>query len=517
MPLPLLSPGIYIEEMASGVRTIAGVSTSVAAFIGRTVQGPVSEPSLVNSWGDFERLFGGQAFACPMTYAVQDFYLNGGSQAVIVRLQAGGAAAAAALPSTAAADPALTLGAANPGVWGNALTATVDYSTRNTADTKLYNLTIAQQDGATEKFLNVSADPANARYVARVLESGSLLAIVPRNQGGAWSTPPSRPKAGSVAFANGSDGNALQGNDYLGDAAKKTGLYALDKADLFSLLVIPPDQRGGDTPPAVYQAAMSYCWKRRAILLVDPPAAWGLIKETAAAAASDQNNGVASLGLAGDAARNAAIFFPRIVKSDAQLNGQLDVFAPCGVVAGIIARTDGTRGVWKAPAGVDAALNGVQGLEVNLTDGDNGVLNPLGINCLRSFPVSGRVVWGSRTMRGADQLADEYKYLPVRRLALYIEESLSRGMQWVVFEPNDEPLWAQIRLNVGAFMQNLFRQGAFMGATPAAAYLVKCDGETTNQNDVNLGVVNVLVGFAPLKPAEFVYISLQQLAGQIAA
>jgi phage tail sheath protein FI len=152
-----------------------------------------------------------------------------------------------------------------------------------------------------------------------------------------------------------------------------------------------------------------------------------------------------------------------------------------------------------------------------MTDAENGQLNPLGLNCLRSFPVIGRVVWGSRTLRGADQLASEWKYVPVRRLALYIEESLYRGTQWVVFEPNDEPLWAQIRLNVGAFMQNLFRQGAFQGKTPQEAYFVKCDKETTTQNDINLGIVNIVVGFAPLKPAEFVIIQLQQMAGQVQA
>ena len=171
--------------------------------------------------------------------------------------------------------------------------------------------------------------------------------------------------------------------------------------------------------------------------------------------------------------------------------------------------------MWKAPAGIEASLVGVPQLEVNLTDAENGELNPLGINCLRAFPVAGRVVWGSRTLRGADQLADEWKYVPVRRTALFIEESLYRGTQWVVFEPNDEPLWAQIRLNVGAFMHNLFRQGAFQGSTPRDAYLVKCDNETTTQNDINLGIVNILVGFAPLKPAEFVIIKIQQMAGQI--
>jgi phage tail sheath protein FI len=173
--------------------------------------------------------------------------------------------------------------------------------------------------------------------------------------------------------------------------------------------------------------------------------------------------------------------------------------------------------VWKAPAGLDATLSGVQGLQVDLDDEANGQLNPQGINCLRTFRAGGRVVWGARTLRGSDQAADDYKYVPVRRLALFLEESLYRGTQWVVFEPNDEPLWSQIRLNIGAFMQNLFRQGAFQGKSPREAYLVKCDAETTTQNDINLGIVNILVGFAPLKPAEFVIIRIQQLAGQVQA
>jgi phage tail sheath protein FI len=150
-----------------------------------------------------------------------------------------------------------------------------------------------------------------------------------------------------------------------------------------------------------------------------------------------------------------------------------------------------------------------------LTDEENGQLNPLGINCLRAKVPVGPVVWGSRTLQGNDQLASEWKYIPVRRTALFIEESLYRGTQWVVFEPNDEPLWAQIRLNVGAFMHNLFRQGAFQGRTPRDAYFVKCDKETTTQNDINLGIVNIVVGFAPLKPAEFVIIKIQQIAGEI--
>jgi phage tail sheath protein FI len=186
-------------------------------------------------------------------------------------------------------------------------------------------------------------------------------------------------------------------------------------------------------------------------------------------------------------------------------------------VAGLYARTDAQRGTWKAPAGTEATLRGVQRVDYLLTDRENGVLNPRGVNALRIFPGIGAVAWGARTLRGDDKLADEWKYVPVRRLALYIEESLYRGTQWVVFEPNDEPLWSQIRLNVGAFMHDLFRQGAFQGKSPREAYLVKCDAETTTQNDINLGVVNILVAFAPLKPAEFVFIRLQQKAGQIAA
>ncbi len=181
----------------------------------------------------------------------------------------------------------------------------------------------------------------------------------------------------------------------------------------------------------------------------------------------------------------------------------------------MFARTDGQRGVWKAPAGLDAGLVNTPQLSVPLTDPENGELNPLGVNCLRAFPVGGRVVWGARTLRGADQLADQYKYIPVRRTALYIEESLYRGLKWAVFEPNDEPLWAQIRLSGGAFMHDLFRKGAFQGSSPKDAYFVKCDSETTTQTDIDLGIVNVVVGFAPLKPAEFVVISIQQIAGQV--
>jgi phage tail sheath protein FI len=250
------------------------------------------------------------------------------------------------------------------------------------------------------------------------------------------------------------------------------------------------------------------------MLIVDPPAGWSSNPATAISTAETGVNDLRG-AIGNDDARNAVVYFPRLRMPDPLRENRLADFAPCGAVAGIIARTDAQRGVWKAPAGLEASFSGVQGFTYTMTDGQNGIINPLGLNGLRSFPVAGNLVWGARTLAGADLLASEWKYLPVRRLALFLEESLFRGTQWVVFEPNDEPLWAQIRLNIGAFMQNLFRQGAFQGSKPRDAYFVKCDGETTTQNDIDRGIVNILVGFAPLKPAEFVVIKLQQIAGEI--
>jgi phage tail sheath protein FI len=304
-----------------------------------------------------------------------------------------------------------------------------------------------------------------------------------------------------------SDGFAPVTSDYNGSQTK--GIFALDRVDLFNLLCIPPFSFDEDVTAEVIGDAAQYCEKRRAMLLIDAPANWNSV---AAAIGDGLSTGIAGLGTN---SKNAAVFFPRLIQPNPTHDQQLESFVASGAVAGIFARTDAQRGVWKAPAGLDATLVGVPELSIPLTDEENGRLNPLGINCLRVMPAGGRVVWGARTLKGDDRLASEWKYIPVRRMALFIEETLFRGTQWVVFEPNDEPLWAQIRLNIGAFMQSLFRQGAFQGRTPREAYLVKCDRETTTQDDINRGIVNIMVGFAPLKPAEFVIIKIQQLAGQI--
>jgi phage tail sheath protein FI len=314
---------------------------------------------------------------------------------------------------------------------------------------------------------------------------------------------------GTGTFQNGAgqigqddDGTPLTVSDYTGSALDHTGVYALDRVDLFNLMIIPRDD---DIDEGEYQQlfgpATTYCAARRAFLVLDAPPSWTNGEKMDADAAK-----VNSLR-AGIVKQNAAIFYPRLKYSDA---GIIRPIGPSGLIAGLMARTDSQRGVWKAPAGTEADLRGVLDVELNMTDMENGVLNKLGVNCIRKFP-NGIVSWGARTLDGSDDFGSEWKYIPIRRLALFLEESLFRGTKWVVFEPNDEPLWAKIRMNINAFMMELFRQGAFQGSTPDKAFFVKCDGETTTANDRNLGIVNILVGFAPLKPAEFVIISIQQI------
>src|SRR6185503_9774055 len=495
-----------IEEIPSGVRTIVGVATSITAFIGKALRGPTDRPVFINSYGDSERIFGGLWVDSNLGYAVRDFYANGGSQAIIVRLHQGGTSAEITVGG-------LPLVATNVGKWGNNLEVTVDHKTKDTTNTNQFNLKISEIDPVTkqavrvENILNVSIDKTDPRYVPLVLKDDSLLVDVKLDNSGNPTVPNARPSEATfkATAGSGADGGNLTQNNFINGTkdADKEGLFALEKADLFNLLCIPPYDANGNIETALVERAAKYCEDKRAMLLIDPLAAWDTVAEVIA--------GVSALGTS----KNAALFFPRLRQPNPLRENKLEDFVPCGAVAGVFARTDAQRGVWKAPAGLDATLVGVPQLTVSLTNEENGQLNPLGVNCLRTMPAAGRVVWGSRTRKGNDQLASEWKYIPVRRTALFIEESLYRALQWVVFEPNDEPLWSQIRLNVGAFMNSLFRQGAFQGQSPREAYFVKCDKDTTTQNDIDRGIVNILVGFAPLKPAEFVVIKLQQIAGQI--
>jgi Bacteriophage tail sheath protein len=513
MPSALTYPGVYVEEIPSGVRTITGVSTSIAAFVGRARRGETNKATTITSWADYERRFGGLDSDYPMSFSVRDFFQNGGSQAIVVRAYAGDVAKVATWD-------VIPLIATSPGTWANNVRVRIDQD-GVTDKTKYYNVTIHDKVAkTTETYSNVSIED-NALRVDRVLAgANSMLKYV--LSGGAptlpatfndkinagddvWAEAPTNKLSSGVKTKAADDDKDMWKDKKPGSESESTGLFALNQADLFNLLIIPPDTRDGTLPNEIYQAALEYCRKRRALLIVDPPDGW---KGTDLSTVKPDD-----LKLTGDSARNAAVYFPRVMATDT--DGTIKSFTPSGMIAGIMARTDVSRGVWKAPAGIDAALSGAQALQYKLDDRQNGLLNPIGVNVLRTFPIHGNIVWGARTMRGADASADEYKYVPVRRLALFIEESLYRGLQWVVFEPNDEPLWAQIRLNAGAFMNGLFRQGAFQGVSAREAYFVKCDKDTTTPNDVNLGIVNILVGFAPLKPAEFVVIKLQQIAGQI--
>ncbi|WP_069163769.1 phage tail sheath C-terminal domain-containing protein [Nocardia altamirensis] len=536
MPVQVSYPGVYIEEISSGVRTITGVATSITAFLGQAPQGPTTKAGRVLNYSDFVRQYGDLDVNYPMGFAVRDFFLNGGTNAVIARLYKA--------PSDTTKNPAagLQIGEAtkvgllanSPGTWGNALLARVDDKVdQEVADdlgvdkADLFNLRVRLgPTGPLETFLNLTVEDT-ARRIDRVLAAESALVVLDSATPLPATVPEKTPdptdpnksewldaktKRVATEAEKGHDSDPLDKAAYEGNRNLRTGKYLLEDIDLFNMVCVFGKKASSLTDAVVYKDILSYCIERRAFLLVDPPTDWshnGLMTNPATE--------LAKLDIVGKPARNAAVFYPRLLQANPLRNNIIEPFAGSGALAGVLARTDAERGVWKAAAGIDASLNGVVGLADVLTDAENGVLNQEGINVVRQFPVHGRVVWGARTLRGADRTGDEYKYVPVRRTALFLEESLYRGLQWVVFEPNDEPLWAQIRLNVGAFMQSLFRQGAFQGKTPTEAYFVKCDKETTTQDDINKGIVHIVVGFAPLKPAEFVIVQLQQIAGQLAA
>ncbi|MBB5122007.1 tail protein [Streptomyces eurocidicus] len=615
MPVQPTYPGVYIEELPSSVRTITAVTTSVAAFLGHTRRGPVNRPVTLTSFADYERRFGGLASESAVSYAVQQFFLNGGSVAVVVRVGAAGTGESAAVTlvssETETAAAALGLAAKEPGKWGSELRVAVDYDTQKPKDT--FNLHVFDSSGgARESFTGVSMDPAHPRYVKALVDSASSLVQVASVAGrgrpdpvGTVSKPfgaqlpdlavavdvrigavkhtfkiydaeadgKEQPKnvaqlalllerklralpdaPGKRAFAgtrvtafgqrlqvvagsldkddvvsftgdaagplglqdfarppvfelkDGKDASPPGPVDLIGSEAGKTGINALRDVQDVNLLLLPEVAAypNPDDAATVLSAAAALCQEKRMFLVADAPAAWRSLDAARAGLSTFESV----------PGTHAALYFPHLEMVDL-VTGRLRAFPPSGAIAGIMARTDSERGVWKAPAGTESRLYGVRALTVPMTDRENGLLNPVGLNCLRSFPVVGPVVWGARTLAGADVLASQWKYVPVRRLALMLEESLYRGTKWVVFEPNDERLWAQIRLNVGAFMHTLFQQGAFQGTAAREAYFVKCDKDTTTQDDINRGVVNVVVGFAPLKPAEFVIVKIEQMAGQI--
>jgi hypothetical protein len=501
MPVALdQGPGVYVQELPSGVHTITGVATAITAFIGWAPQGPTDKAVLVQSWTEYARKFGGFDSRTWLAYAVYHFFANQGSQALIVRVADSKTAVSAKLGAPLGG---LMIAANGQGEWANSYGVIVPYAKKNAVGDDRFTLNIVQSISPTnqpvvETYTNLSMDPTADRYAVEVITQESELVIATATaQQAPTEALPFSPLTGGV------DGDVVDPVDFpaqLGGAVA-TKIPILDTVDLFNLMCIP-----GLTDTSTLNEFQTYCQSRRAFLIADSQQ--GIDVATAA-------NTPPSIA-AGDLAPYGALYYPWIRMQDPLKPGYWRAMPPCGIIAGIYARTDSERGVWKAPAGIQASVNGgAFDLDTKLTNAQNGTLNSVGVNCIRNFPVYGIVVWGARTLAGDDNLGSDWKYIPVRRTASFIEESLIRGTQWVVFEPNDEPLWAQIRLNVGAFMHDLFRQGAFQGQTPKDAYFVKCDKDTTTQNDINRGVVNILVGFAPLKPAEFVVIQIQQIAGQI--
>jgi phage tail sheath protein FI len=503
-------PGVYVREVSGSPRPVERAPTSITAFLGRTARGPVNVPGTIRSFADFERRFGGLWLDSTVSFAIRDFFLHGGREAVIVRLFAPAPSPGSATPVTRARialEGGLEIEAANEGAWGNQLRARVDHDTSG-GNGDLFNLSVRDDStGQIEVFRDLCTGVTHPRRVDRVLarESALVRAVGP--------LPGSRPaasaavSAGADPFADASsttattlasDGVALSAPDYLGSRGNKEGLYALEEVDIFNLLCIPPFTLETDVDHTVWSAAAAYCEEKRAILLLDSPASWS----TAARARSGLAAGL------GTSSSNAALYFPRALQLNPLRHDHVEAFAPCGAIAGLIAATDARAGVWKAPAGRAAKFRNVTGFAVTLTSAELGLLNPLGINCLRSIPALGHMIWGARTMQGDNRRASEWKYLSVRRTALFIEQSLHRSLQWVVFEGNDETLWSAIRLSVGSFMSELYRSGAFRGESSDQAYFVKCDHETTTQADIERGRVKLYVGFAPLKPAEFVIIKI---------
>lgn len=653
MPVTPTYPGVYIEEIPSGVHTIVGVSTSVAAFIGFFKEGPMNIARQINGMTDFNRIYGGLDKRSVASYAISQFFLNGGTEAWVVRvaskdksdpnnvIEPTKASATIKKGTTPAADVIMTAEAKSEGIWGNNLRIEVDHVTSD--PTKKFNLTVTRYDGpgaeakpiASEEYLELTATVGDSRYYVNVVnDASSMINLKKENDGlpasngtlskvisltsaqignlnkkqmkvkigsgtgqtvtledwvaadapsdlrqlrpyleqairkadpndpaftgaevllvdtnrflirsgrGSASYKPndivdvSKEDADSLADDLGFTGNGIcenvqqyvlgcdagdlagaqsastPGDDGVvpdatalkGEPDHKTGMYALEDVDLFNILCIPRTaDLTGTEPQVVIDAALAYCEKKRAFMIVDIPESINTVEEIKDWL--DANSSFRN--------KNAALYFPRFKIPDAMNEYRLRPVAASGTIAGLYSRIDTTRGVWKAAAGTQASLRGVTELDLKMTDAQNGTLNKLAINCFRTFPVYGRVCWGARTLVGSDQQASEWKYIPIRRLTLFIEESLFRGTKWVVFEPNGERLWSQIRMNVGAFMMSLFRQGAFAGSTPDKAFYVKCDAETTTPNDRNKGIVNIEVGFAAMKPAEFVIIKIQQMA-----
>jgi Bacteriophage tail sheath protein len=539
VPVTTSYPGVYIEELPSSTHTVTAAPTSITVFIGYTnpfwLRAPDATPppfgvaTEIFSFADYRALYGG-FFNSPwlpdyMGQAVFEFFQNGGSDAIIVALQAGNyfdptkvppaddtgkaVVPASAVMGTGSNNYTLTalqpVGLAGPPESGLTMQLIVSNLIKTTADDDTADVTLVYGSTVeTYRRLLITDLPAtiNARSsLALVSQKGTPPAAYTAFEGTTQFTYSSAPALGLTAISALAYGPVFAAN------------ASLDKVSVFNLMVLP-----GQTNSAVLAEALAYCEDKRAFYIMDPPA--NAVADTLAVSmpgAPADADTITDIWDGGTlpVSANGALYFPYLNATD-MVTGGATTAPPSGFVAGIFAREDQNRGVWKSPAGLETTILGTTGVVPwgNMSDPQQGVLNTDGINVLRTFPGIGTVVFGARTLVSENPAYEQWKYVAVRRMALFLEDSLYASLGWAVFEPNDVPLWNALRQEVEAFMLGLFRQGAFQGTTADQAFQVTCDSTTTSQADIDNGIVKILVAFAPLKPAEFVVIQIAQLAGQ---
>ena len=500
-----LSPGVYVEEVEAGSRPIEGVGTAVAAFIGIAERGPINEPVLVTNWTQFSQSYGEFMPGSYLAHAVYGFFLNGGGSAYIVRIGANGDAPAEpqkALPP----PPQVEVGgfrvvALEEAAAGPEISVEVTDAAGEDVPEDSFKF-IVRHGGADAETYDVVTSKRGKDYLGTATKASKLITVEeiargtiarPENQTGTLVAPPPEPV----------EMTGLGADDYVGDAADRTGFSGLEAVDEVTMVAVPDlmaaYEQGAldlETVQAVQLAVIAHCeLMGDRVAILDPPPSL-----------SPQQIKEWRVDKAGYDSKYATLYYPWVKVFDPASATNIFV-PPSGHMAGIWARTDDTRGVHKAPA--NEVVRGAIALDVQLTKGEHDMLNPVGVNCVRSFPGRGIRVWGARTLSSDPA----WRYLNVRRLFNYLEESILNGTQWVVFEPNDDALWARIRRTISAFLVNEWRKGALFGLTPDEAFYVKCDRETNPAEAIDAGQVTCLVGVAPVKPAEFVVFQLAQFAG----
>jgi uncharacterized protein len=515
-----LSPGVYVEEVSSGAKVIAGVGTSTGAFVGIAEKGIKDKATLVTNWTQYVKEFGSFIPNGYLAYAVYGFFNEGGTSCYVTRVTPSGATPASVTMKDIATKDAVKITTRSEGKWGNRITINIDDASENVKldenknktlfDEKLFKLTVVYQedekfqseyqgDGVIEVFDKISLFDIEEKVNSAFVDVQVLLTDLPKDDKGKKEYK-NRLAAGSFPLAGGGDGtddDGFKDTDFIGDADSKKGLHAFDEVDDINIVAIP--DKAGDRE--VILEALNYCKLRKDCFFVaDPP--YGLTPVQV-----KDFKGATGIYMGGNAFNSSygALYYPWVYISD-PLTGKKKMVPPSGVVAGTYAHTDSARGVHKAPAGTDEGyLDSVVGIERIITKGEHDLLNPLGINVIRTLP-AGICIWGARTL-SADP---EWLYINVRRLFMYVEKSVDKASQWVVFEPNDPHLWGSVKRNLIAFLTRTWREGALFGSVPEEAFIVKVDAENNPPEIRDAGQLIIEVAIAPVKPAEFVIIRISQ-------